>query len=280
MGNTDTASLIADAGWRRMRLANNLEELSERMTPQNLLHEGLEQAKQAARDEAGKAARQLSDFATDIAHDSATWARDNKRLLAGGSIMALLALLLGWKYRRKRDETRNTPVPLYAAYAMEDPAMMNEADSTTWDRVKDEASHLSAKAGETYYAARSRAALLADTASEKAGDAREWAAKQPDEHPASLVIVGVAVGAILAVLLPTRKRPLTREWLREDPAGFARAAAARGRAEAKHRYENAASHVQADADKAKSAFYHLADIASEVVQEVGDAALKKLKQKL
>lgn len=115
-----------------------------------------------------------------------------------------------------------------------------------WNRVKDQADELGSKAGEAYYSARSKAADLADNARDRAheaaeaardkarhaadiarerahdaaeaardaadrareaaDEARDWAVRQPQENPVTVVIVALAIGAILGALLPSGRR--------------------------------------------------------------------------
>jgi ElaB/YqjD/DUF883 family membrane-anchored ribosome-binding protein len=228
-------ALEAEAAARRLRLAGNLDELSRRMTIGNLVAE----AKDAALREVDRVTDRFVDLAEDFVHDGVDWARDNRTLVAGASVTALLAAGLMWYFSRR------TTVPLYAAYDMEDPGMMDDLDDAadgvgakaqkTWDKVKTEAHHLGDKAGEAYYSARSRAAELSDTARERAahaadlareraaeaaeaareaadrareaaGEAAVWARRQPQENPATVVLVALAAGALIGALLPSGRR--------------------------------------------------------------------------
>lgn len=228
-------ALEAEAAARRVRLVSNLDELSRRMTLGNLVGE----AKEAMLREVDRVTDNLVSIAEDLVHDSLDWARENRALVAGGSVTALLAAGAMWYL------TRRSTVPLYAAYDMEDPGMVDDLDENaetigkkaqkTWDKVRDEAHHLGDRAGEAYYSARSRAADLSDTARERAahaadvareraaeaaeaareaaerareaaGEAGVWARRQPQENPATVILVALAAGALIGALLPAAGR--------------------------------------------------------------------------
>jgi ElaB/YqjD/DUF883 family membrane-anchored ribosome-binding protein len=242
-GRVDGADMDAmrlEAALRRQRLAGNVEELSWRMRPGNLVKE--------ARDRAWAEVDRMTDealgIAEDLVHDMTDWVKDNRALALGGTATALLSAALVWY------ATRRKMVPLYAAYDMED-FPMSETDETlsaetlstraagTWERAKDEAHKLGEqvgdKAGGAYYAARSRAAELSAEARERAieaaavarekadeaavaareaaekariaaGEAGEWARRQPQENPAMVVVAALAAGALLGALLPSGGR--------------------------------------------------------------------------
>jgi ElaB/YqjD/DUF883 family membrane-anchored ribosome-binding protein len=216
---------------RRARLAGNFDLLEERLQPYALVAGGIREARRAVRDEVHRMMQDFGDLGADLIDDSLSWAGRNRLWLMGGAAAGLL-LVAG-----TRLATRKRTVPLYAAYDMEDPDMTNEHDTPTtdaagtWNKVKGEAEHLSAKAGEAYYAARSRAADLAETARDRAnhaadvarekaheaaeaareaadrareaaGEAGRWAKRQPAENPMTVVVVALAVGALLGALLP------------------------------------------------------------------------------
>lgn len=221
--------LAAEAELRRQRLADNLDELTVRMRPGNLLDE----AQQLVWRRVDRMTDELISMAEDLAHDASTYVRQHRLGVAGGTLAALAAGALIWWATRRR------PVPLYAAYDREDPDMMDddreglgEKAAHAWDKVKSEARHLGDKASETYYAARSRAAELADEARERAahaadvareraleaadaardaaekareaaGEAGRWARRQPAEHPATVVLVALAAGVLIGALLPS-----------------------------------------------------------------------------
>jgi ElaB/YqjD/DUF883 family membrane-anchored ribosome-binding protein len=225
------ALLEAEADARRTRIVGNLNELSVRMRPANMVQE----AKDRAWAEVDRVTDEVLDIAEDLVADSMAWARDNRTLVLGGTVTALISAALMWYATRKKT------VPLYAAYDMEDPHM-TEIDETlsgkaagTWTKVKDEALHLGDKAGEAYYSARSRAVELseeareraahaadvarekaieaadaareaADRAREAAGEAGVWAKRQPQENPATVVLVALAAGALIGALLPASTR--------------------------------------------------------------------------
>lgn len=226
------AQLEAEADARRARLAGNLDELRVRIRPANLLNE----MKEAAWAEVDRVTDEFLNVASDLVDDSVGWVKENRTLAAGGLLAGLLAAAAIWY------TTRRTTVPLYAAYDMEDPDMMNETDETlggkaadAWSKVKDEAQHLGEKAEGAYYAARSKAAVLSDSARERAahaaevareraheaaeaareaadrareaaGEAGRWAKKQPQDNPATVVLVALAAGALIGALLPHGRR--------------------------------------------------------------------------
>ncbi len=224
-------ALRAEANARRMRLAGNLDELSVRMRPGNLVQE----ARDRAWAEVDRVTDDVLNIAEDLVHDSMDWVRDNRTLVAGGGLVGLAAAGLAWFATRKK------PTPLYAAYDMEDTLMTDTDDAlsakaaTAWGKVKEEAVHLTEKAEGSYYAARSRAADLTADAKERAaeaavvarqkaheaaeaardaaekariaaGEAGDWAKKQPQENPATVVLVALAAGALIGALLPASGR--------------------------------------------------------------------------
>lgn len=222
-----------EANMRRQRLAGNVEELSWRMRPSNLVQE----AKDRAWAEVDRVTDEALSIAEDLVTDATDWVRANRGLALGGTATALLSAALVWY------ATRRTTVPLYAAYDMED-SPMSETDETlaarasgAWGKVKGEAHDAQDKASEAYYAARSKAAVLSDEARERAieaaavarekaaeaaeaardaaekariaaGEAGEWAKRQPQENPAMVVVAALAAGALIGALLPSggRKR--------------------------------------------------------------------------
>jgi ElaB/YqjD/DUF883 family membrane-anchored ribosome-binding protein len=223
-------ALEAEADARRARIVGNLNELSVRMKPANLVNE----ARQRAWAEVDRVTDEVLDIAEDLVHDSLDWARSNQGIVLGGTLTALISAGLVWYATRKKT------VPLYAAYDMEDP--MTDSDETlsakaagTWSKVKGEALQVGDKAGEAYYSARSRALELseeareraqkaadiarekaleaadaareaADRAREVAGEAGVWAKRQPQENPATVVLIALAAGALIGALLPSGNR--------------------------------------------------------------------------
>ena len=226
------AQLEAEADARRARLSGNLEELGTRMRPANLLNE----LKEAAWAEVDRVTDDFLNMASDLVDDSVGWVKENRAVATGGLLTGLLAAGAVWYASRK------STVPLYAAYDMEDPDIMNETEETlraraadTWGKVKDEAHHLGEKAEGAYYAARSKANVLSDSAREQAahaaevareraheaaeaareaaerareaaGEAGRWAKRQPQENPATVVLVALAAGALIGALLPHGRR--------------------------------------------------------------------------
>ncbi len=197
---TRMTELEAEAARARAGLARGLQDLSARLEPRHLVADATARARHAVgdavRSEAAKLATEGRDFVK--AHALA--------LAAGAALLGVLAALgLG---QRKR------VVPLYRAYEMEEPPMQEgDRDPRGWDRVRESAEEIGQKAGEAYFHARSRAAQLgsgardraayaADAAEDAARTAADWTVRQQREHPISSVIIGFALGAILAALLP------------------------------------------------------------------------------
>lgn len=294
-----TADMPLETDARRARLAWNLGELSYRMKPKNLVHEGVEHVRVKVKKEAGKIMSQTREAAGAVAYDSLVWASENRRLVAGGAVATIVGAWAVWRVRAARNKT---PVPLYAAYAMEDSAMMNDdAQQSKWNRVRDEAANIGAKAGETYYAARSRAASIADNASgyadeaanvardvayqakETACGARDWTARQSREHPVGMLIAGVAAGALVAALLPARRKnnvAVPGQPVREASEA-ARGAVAGAVAHAKHAYEAVESKLGAadlSPDSLRSHLHDLAGHAADLVAEAGQNAADKLRK--
>ncbi len=238
----DMDAMRMEASARRQRLAGNVEELSWRMRPSNLVQE----AKDRAWAEVDRVTDEALDVVQDLVTDASQWVRDNRALALGGTATALLSAALVWY------ATRRTTVPLYAAYDMED-SPMSETDETlsakaagAWDKVKGEARDAQGKvksvaveagdrASEAYYSARSKAAVLSEEARERAieaaavarekaaeaaeaardaaekariaaGEAGDWAKRQPQENPAMVVVAALAAGALIGALLPAGGR--------------------------------------------------------------------------
>jgi ElaB/YqjD/DUF883 family membrane-anchored ribosome-binding protein len=226
--SADMDAMRLEAAARRQRLAGNVEELTWRMRPSNLVQE----AKDRAWAEVDRVTDEALDVVQDLVTDASQWVRDNRALALGGTATALLSAALVWY------ATRRSTVPLYAAYDMED-SPMSETDETlsakaagAWDKVKGEAREAQDKASEAYYSARSKAAVLSEEARERAieaaavarekaaeaaeaardaaekariaaGEAGDWAKRQPQENPAMVVVVALAAGALIGALLPS-----------------------------------------------------------------------------
>jgi ElaB/YqjD/DUF883 family membrane-anchored ribosome-binding protein len=233
---TDPGALVplleAEVAARRNRIAGNLDELAGRLTFSNLVAEG----KEAAWKEVDRVTDEILSIGEDLVNDSLDWVKQNRLLAVGGTLTAVLAAVAIWA------ATRRTTVPIYAAYDMEDPDMTNDSEeglkakaADAWGKVRSEARHAGDRAGEAYYAARSKAAELSDVARERAadaaevareraaeaaeaareaaekareaaGEARRWAVKQPQENPAGVVFAALAVGAVIGLLLPASGR--------------------------------------------------------------------------
>jgi hypothetical protein len=227
----DMEAMRLEANARRQRLSGNVEELSWRMRPSNLVQE----AKDRAWAEVDRATDEALSIVQDLATDMTDWVRENRALALGGTATALLSAALVWY------ATRRKTVPLYAAYDMED-SPMSETDETlsakaadAWSKAKDGARDAGDKASEAYYAARSKAAVLSDEARERAieaaaiarekaaeaaeaardaaekariaaGEAGDWAKRQPQENPAMVVVAALAAGALIGALLPSGGR--------------------------------------------------------------------------
>mgnify|MGYP005837251005 CR=1 FL=1 len=199
---TRMTELEAEAARARAAIADGLADLSARLEPRSLVAGATARARHAVQDAVqAEAARLLAEGRDFVkAHALA--------LAAGAAVLGVLAAFgLG---------ARKRVVPLYRAYDMEEPPMPDETPRS-WDRVRETAEELGQKAGETYYQARSRAARLsaeardraayaADAAEDAAREAAEWTRRQHREHPISSVIIGFALGAILAALLPKGRR--------------------------------------------------------------------------
>ncbi len=223
-------ALAAEADRRRAQLEDNLGELGERLRPGNLVGE----ARAATVDRLHRLGEEIAAVGEDLATDIAQWVRRHPGQAGGGLLAAVLAAVGYWYFARRAD-----PVPLYAAYDMEDPGMMSEDDARLRARAREGLRHLREEARdvqdrttEAYYAARSRAAELAeearerahhaaevararahdaaeaareaaDRAREAAGEAGEWAKQQADQHPGTVILAGLAAGLLIGALLPS-----------------------------------------------------------------------------
>lgn len=190
-----TEALAREAAARRQRLSENIDALGERLQPANLLAEAVNIGREAVVTEYGRLRDEFLDLGADVIEDFIAWTSGHKRWIIGGSAAALVVaagLALA---------TRRRTVPLYAAYDMEDPKMMNEHDAAddaatkaarAWDKVKDgadefghtvkdRAGEFGNKAGEAYYAARSKANELTDVARERAAHAADVARQRAHE---------------------------------------------------------------------------------------------------
>lgn len=190
-----TDALLLEVDARRHRLSENLDELGERLQPANLLAEVVDIGRDTVVTEYNRLRDQFLDLGADMIEDTIAWTTSHKRWIIGGSAAALV-VAAGIALA-----TRRRTVPLYAAYDMEDPKMMNEHDpiddaatkaARAWDKVKDSADELGHtvkdkageygnKAGEAYYAARSKANELADAARDRAAHAAEVARERAHE---------------------------------------------------------------------------------------------------
>lgn len=307
----DPAVLIAQVELKRARLADNLDELSIRLAPANLVQTGLTQAREAAQEKAGKAMRDVNALLEDMTSDGLDWARDNRTLLIGGAAVAVAAAVAAGA----RASRAPKPVPLYAAYNQEYRMTAAKDDAATaWNKVKGEAELLGDRAGEAYYSARSKAAGAAVTAREAAheaadtaragaqhaadmarerahdaaikareaaerareaaGEAGEWARRQPDENPISVVIVGIAIGAIIGALLPrTSRENAMLGSARDDLKERARVGMQQAVDAATASLEGAGITT----DNARSKLDTLLDAAKNIVGEAGTAAAQKLR---
>ena len=298
----DAAVLIAEVELKRARLVENLDELSLRLKPANLVQSGLHQAREAAQEKAGKAMREVNSLIDDMTTDSLDWARDNRTLLLGGAAVAVAAAVAAGARAARAPK----PVPLYTAYNQEYRMTQDKDDAAnTWGRtLKGEAETLGDRAGEAYYSARSRAAGAAVTAREVAHDAAEsarerahdaanmardaadrareaaadaslWAKRQPDENPVSVVIVGIAIGAILGALLPrsSRENALLGSS-RDDLKERARLGLQQVMDAATESFEGAGITT----GNARSKFEALLDVAKNILSDAGTAAAQKLRK--
>ncbi len=197
---TRMTELEAEAARARASIADGVAELSHRLAPRTLAADAAARARHAIQ---GAVATEAVKLATEARQ----FVTANALALAAGA--AALGVLAAFGLR-----SRSRVVPLYRAYEMEElPMQDDERDPRRWDRVRESAEDLGQKAGETYYHARSRAARLAgeardraayaaDAAEDAARKAADWTGRQQKEHPMTSVIIGFALGAILAALLP------------------------------------------------------------------------------
>lgn len=288
---TPTLALVSEADARLARLVSSLDELADRMTVSNLMHEGWEYT----RTEAGKAAQHVSGLARNATRDSLHWARENRTLTTGGAFVAMAAIGAVCALQSRRAKRRR-PVPLYAAYDMEDPSTMydEEDKNRAWDRVRDEASNLGARAGETYYAARSKAALLRESLGERAGEAtesahiaagrarekvvqaRDWATRQREAHPWGIVLAGAALGVAVAALASRRTSHQPRPPAASGSIiGTVSDTARRAYAEAAARLDNAGLNTEA----ARNELRHAATASRRKLDEVRDVLADRLHTK-
>jgi ElaB/YqjD/DUF883 family membrane-anchored ribosome-binding protein len=300
-GQPSRAELESEAVAHRRRLADNMGELGARVTPENLWNEGVSRAKTVASREVRQARDALTDLADDLVIDTLSWMRANQTLLlSGAGIAAAGALGTGLVKRRRRAQRT---VPIYAAYEMEDPAMMDDSDNAgRWDRVKDGAGDVQDRASEAYYSARARATQLADEARhraaeaadlararaheaaeaareaahrarEAAADAGRWAQRQPDERPVSIVAVGLVVGLALGLLLPRTRQE--DEWLGDTRDNLAEDAKTRIR----QAYDAAGARLKeagVTGDNARTKIAEFAETAKSVLSEAGAAAVERI----
>lgn len=192
------AALEAQAWQARKSLSDELSALGGRLEPGHMIATGVSRARSAAQAEVDA-----------LLDDVGAWVRANALLMAG------LAATLGAMAALGYGVTRRRVVPPDQAFQTEDPSM-HEIDgptSGTWDRMRQGAEDLGQKASESYFHARSKAAELganarekaveaADEASELAHRTADWTKRQSQDNPMTSVIVGFALGAILAALMP------------------------------------------------------------------------------
>lgn len=302
----DLAVLKTEIAVKRARILENLDDLSVRMTPENLIHTGLKRARGAARQEASKAMNDMNSLIDDLTHDSIDWARENRGLLLGGAVLAIAAVAVGTRRTRAAK-----PVPLYAAYNQEyrvgEPkaaAVGGEAEGA-WQRVRGEAETLGDRAGELYYSARSKAAgagvsarevahdaaerarevahdaaerarEAAERARETAEDAGQWAKRQTDEHPASVIIIGIAIGAIIGAMLPaSRRENALLGSSRDSLSGKMKLSASQAIAAATASLEQATSH----GSSARARIEELVDVSRNLLAEATTAAADRLRSR-
>lgn len=297
--SSDPAVLMADIAMKRARLAENIGDLAVRMTPENLIHSGIDKARGAARQEANKAMNDLNSLIDDLTHDSIDWARENRGLVLGGAVLAVAAVVAGTRRARAAK-----PVPLYAAYNQEYRVGEPKAASArgepegAWQKVKGEAESLGDRAGEAYYAARSKAAGAsvsareaaheaaerardvahdaAERARETAGDASAWARRQTSEHPASIVIIGIAVGAIIGAMLPgSRREDALLGSSRDSLSGKVKHGASQALAAATASLEEATSRGSAT----RARLEELLDVGRTLLAEATTAASDRLRSR-
>lgn len=282
----ETQALKAEADAARARIAGRVERLQTRLEPRRLVRETVGEASIMARREATRAMEDATD-----------WVRDHGMLLGGLAAAGAAAVALTL-YSRRRDD-RYDPVPIYDAYAMEDPAMTNDDGQDSprrWDRVREGAEDLGARASERYRDAREtvgeryrevretvaeKTDQLSEAAREQAARAREqaaraaqWTRRQPDENPMGTVVAGFAIGALVGALLPrtsaeNRAIGPTKDKLTTTVREKAHDAVEAGKAAL------ADAGITPDAVKAK--VDELTEQAKHVAKDVADAATSQLK---
>lgn len=299
----ETQALKAEADAARARIAGRVERLQRRLQPRRLVREAVSEATSAARQETMRTARMVRAEVADVADDAMEWVRDNRALV--GAVAAGAGALLAYSlYQRRREAV----VPIYDAYSMEDPAMMNETDygstyddaasgrdaggqhaARRWDRVREGAEHLGARASERYQSAREamseryhstreaageRYGALSEATRERYTQAADWTKRQPTENPMGTVIAGFALGALLGALLPrtqAENRALgpTKDKLSRQAREQAQAALDAGKAKL--------AEAGITPEAAKSKLGELVDEAKHVAKDVAGAAASQVK---
>ncbi len=86
------------------------------------------------------------------------------------------------------------------------PEQDNAPPASAADRIRETAGAAGARAGEAYAAARERTKAAYDSARDRAADAYDATRKGVDSNPTAAVLGGLAIGVILATVLPKTRR--------------------------------------------------------------------------
>ncbi|MFQ3595106.1 MAG: hypothetical protein SNJ63_03215 [Sphingomonadaceae bacterium] len=198
---TRMEELEAEAARARAGIAMGLADLAVRLEPRAVMRASARRAK----------ARVTAE--TDALLDATgLWVRANTGLMLSAAALLGVLAAIGFSTRRR-------VIPVEQAYTTEDPQMhpTNGEESDTIRYLKERAEGAGEALGQTYYRSRSRAAELsvsardraayaADAVEDAAVEAAAWTKRQTRESPMASVIVGFALGAILAALLPRGRR--------------------------------------------------------------------------
>lgn len=157
-------------------------------------------------------------------------------------------------------------------------------------RVRETASAARSKASDAYSAARERTSAAFSGASERVGRASQRTSEGIDSNPFAALVGGLAIGGLLAAVLPKTKRE--EEWLGEygrrindtarDAARAAREAGASKLDELGYNRENARQKIQSlrtdAAEIARAATQHVKGDAAEVASAAAQNAKGTVQQ--